>query len=495
MSRLACHVKKIKGGFVGLQKHNEREFKKSINMDIDRTKTSKNFDALDPNFKNQKIDYTEKVKKIIEENYTSKRKIRQDTVRLVSVVVTSDNEFFQNLSEEETKEFFRTAAEHLADRYGEKNVVSAKVHLDERTPHMHFSFVPITEDGRLCAKEIITPQSLRSLQDELPLVLQEKGFKIDRGIENSKNQHIEPKELKRRNRITEYRLKKLKQELPEVEQAEKEKKSRFFGLKTEETGNIVLPVETYEKLLEIRDNHEHMLMFATAEKKKFEDEIAKKQTDLDDYFDKMSNEFNEFVTQEEEKLRAEKARLQAQDEELKTKTKDLEDYRINLENHKKTLENYKLKLEKIHAQDIDTLKIITQTNAEKEKLKEQYESKIESLEYTHQREVNSYSEKLEQAIVQAELIQRQIESIEQQHEKEIETIKNEFIQKQNQILELHAKEIKALEEIITKKDHYLGQFKNKNLELYEHIVEGKKLKPKLEISKPKTESRGITFSR
>ena len=34
-------------------------------------------------------------------------------------------------------------------------IISAVVHMDEKTPHMHLSFVPLTEDGRLCAKEII----------------------------------------------------------------------------------------------------------------------------------------------------------------------------------------------------------------------------------------------------------------------------------------------------------------------------------------------------
>ena len=38
---------------------------------------------------------------------------------------------------------------------GEENIISAVVHMDEKTPHMHLSFVPITKDGRLSAKEII----------------------------------------------------------------------------------------------------------------------------------------------------------------------------------------------------------------------------------------------------------------------------------------------------------------------------------------------------
>ena len=29
------------------------------------------------------------------------------------------------------------------------------VHMDEKTPHLHLVFVPLTKDNRLCAKEII----------------------------------------------------------------------------------------------------------------------------------------------------------------------------------------------------------------------------------------------------------------------------------------------------------------------------------------------------
>ena len=38
---------------------------------------------------------------------------------------------------------------------GEQNIISAIVHMDEKTPHMHLCFTPITEDNRLSAKEII----------------------------------------------------------------------------------------------------------------------------------------------------------------------------------------------------------------------------------------------------------------------------------------------------------------------------------------------------
>ena len=47
----------------------------------------------------------------------------------------------------------RDALEFLKQRA--ETFVSAVVHLDEKTPHMHVTFVPLTEDNRLSAKEII----------------------------------------------------------------------------------------------------------------------------------------------------------------------------------------------------------------------------------------------------------------------------------------------------------------------------------------------------
>lgn len=93
------------------------------------------------------------------------------------------------MNKPEIELFFKTAAEHLSERYGPRNTVAAKVHMDETTPHMHFTFVPLTADGRLSAKEITSRSNLRSLQEDLPKILQAAGFNIQRGIENSPNRH------------------------------------------------------------------------------------------------------------------------------------------------------------------------------------------------------------------------------------------------------------------------------------------------------------------
>lgn len=59
-----------------------------------------------------------------------------------------------------TDEFFYKIYRFLANRYGRKNVVSAFVHLDEISPHIHFAFVPVTKDGRISARDRINKTEL-----------------------------------------------------------------------------------------------------------------------------------------------------------------------------------------------------------------------------------------------------------------------------------------------------------------------------------------------
>lgn len=102
------------------------------------------------------------------------------------------------------KAVFEEAATYLTDFVGRENVVSAMVHMDEKTPHMHFLHVPVTPDGRLCAKDIYTKAALRKLQDELPRHLQNRGFQIERGVEQQKGsakKHLDTREFKQQQEM------------------------------------------------------------------------------------------------------------------------------------------------------------------------------------------------------------------------------------------------------------------------------------------------------
>lgn len=194
MSYVVCHVKKFKSNDVkGMQIHNQRESENSINKDIDSSRTNLNYDLHNQN----QINYNKRVKEILEEGYKGNRAIRKDATVMTGTIVSSDREFFNKLNKEQTRLFFKISYNYFKNFYGEKNIIAAQVHLDETTPHMHIMAVPLKEDGRLSAKTMITRESLRKFQSELPKLLQEKGFGINRGIENSKANHKETIELKK----------------------------------------------------------------------------------------------------------------------------------------------------------------------------------------------------------------------------------------------------------------------------------------------------------
>lgn len=77
----------------GVSIHNNRESTNSSNKDIDYSRTELNFDALTGENGNPHTNYRAEVEKRLEANYKGSKAIRKDAVRLVSVIVTSDNDF------------------------------------------------------------------------------------------------------------------------------------------------------------------------------------------------------------------------------------------------------------------------------------------------------------------------------------------------------------------------------------------------------------------
>ena len=193
MSYMVCHFGKYKAGNVfGLQKHNQRENENYTNNDIDKTRTSLNYDLINK----VNINYTKKIKTIIGANRASQRAIRKDATVYCECIISSDSAFFEKITEDSQKEFFKGALDYLKNKIGEEFIISANVHLDETTPHMHVGFVPII-DNSLSAKKLIDRKFLREVQDQLPAYLKNLGFDIQRGIKNSKRKHKDTKELKK----------------------------------------------------------------------------------------------------------------------------------------------------------------------------------------------------------------------------------------------------------------------------------------------------------
>ena len=207
MSYFACHVEKFKSNDVrGLQIHNQRESSNSKNNDIDPYRTILNYDLHNKD----KINYNQRVKEIIAEGYKGAKAIRKDATVMTSTIVTSDKGFFDKLSLKEQRLFFEESYKFLKECYGEKNIVSAVVHMDETTPHMHLTAVPLTEDGKLSAKTIIDRKFLRHIQKAIPELLKSKG------VEGSAKGHTDTDEYKKEQ------LKKLKAENKDLKRQNEE---------------------------------------------------------------------------------------------------------------------------------------------------------------------------------------------------------------------------------------------------------------------------------
>ena len=194
MSFAICRVQKMTSGSVkGIEIHDRRE-KEGVshtNKDIDWSKANLNYD-LHPE---HNANFNAAVKNRINQ-LQLQRAVRKDAIVMAQVLVTSDSGFFSRLSPEQQKQFFKDSYDFLADRYGRENVISATVHLDERTPHMHFNFVPVTADGRLSAKSVLTRQSLIRQQDDFRSSVGGK-YGLERGTHSEeKKKHLETNEYK-----------------------------------------------------------------------------------------------------------------------------------------------------------------------------------------------------------------------------------------------------------------------------------------------------------
>lgn len=172
--------------------HFDRKAEHISNENLDRTRTHLNYNLAT----HQQMDQGEFVRKRCSEVRCQNRK---DVNVMVSWVVTAP----KDLPEAEHKAFFQASYDFLQKRYGRENVVSAYVHMDEVTPHMHFAFVPVVEDKKrggykLSAKEAVTREDLRTFHKDLSDHM-ERVFGRDIGILNEAtkegNKSIE--ELKR----------------------------------------------------------------------------------------------------------------------------------------------------------------------------------------------------------------------------------------------------------------------------------------------------------
>ncbi len=209
----------------GIFRHNERRNKNYSNDNIDKEKSYLNYSLKSPLYS-----YEKEFDKI-REKYNLKGQIKTVSNIACEYIITSDHDFFERIGEEETKRYFETAYKFVSEykNLGEQYIISAKVHRDEQTPHMHLIFLPVVHtidkkgnpiDKLACSEFWKAKDSYRQLQDAFYKYMVENGFDLQRGLpkEETNRQHYSVEEYKK---ITNFKqtkevLKNIKLELPDV---------------------------------------------------------------------------------------------------------------------------------------------------------------------------------------------------------------------------------------------------------------------------------------
>lgn len=170
-------MEKRKIGTVGrIEAHHERtkEAYKS-NPDIDPGRTHLNYHLA-----RSKCSYRNNILEHIQRVGAKRRK---DSVVMQDCLVTATPEWLKGLSAEEQSAYLNHAYAFFCEKVGEENIVSAVVHLDEATPHLHLCFIPLTKDGRLSSKEVVGgPKGLVKWQDDFYKHMSQRYPSLDRGI-------------------------------------------------------------------------------------------------------------------------------------------------------------------------------------------------------------------------------------------------------------------------------------------------------------------------
>ena len=318
----------------GKETHNDRKAKNHTNKDINPTKTHLNY-----YIKKNELTYTKEFDKYLKENNVQGH-LRSNSIIMCQMIFTSDQVFFDKIGEKEIKRYFDECYKFICNykNLGEKNIISAVVHLDEGVPHMHLMFVPVVhtkdKDGndidKICARDFWKGRdSYRKLQDAYFNHVKSKGFDLERGmfVEDTDRKHYTVEEYKK---ITNYEntnkvLKDIKLEIPEVPDINEISK---FSIKRDEKilKEIIKPKDDLIKEL-YKDNlslHKELL-----KQSKVVDEAVKYQKERDN-------------------ILADNKSLNSQVENIKTEYKEKEfDLEWNYKNQIKKLKKENNHLHKI----------------------------------------------------------------------------------------------------------------------------------------------------
>lgn len=177
-------------------------------------------------------------------------KERANSVVALDTIYTASPEFFQGNTVEQNNQFFRDCLQFHQQHFG--HIVSAVIHYDETTPHLHVLSVPLTQDCRLSARDVVGNRTHMShLQDDYFREVG-KGYGLERGA------HMDGQEKKQHTSAQEHRLQEIQGQLQAAERQarEIEARRRVAQKDTEDLHQMAVQVteqinEGYGELLDI----------------------------------------------------------------------------------------------------------------------------------------------------------------------------------------------------------------------------------------------------
>lgn len=132
-------------------------------------------------------------------------KARSNSVLALDTIYTASPQFFQERTNAENDKFFQDCLKFHESHFG--HIISAVVHYDETTPHLHVISVPLTKDNRLSARDVIGNKAKMSKTQDAFFEQVGKGYGLERGI------HMDGQEKKQHISAQEHELREIKQEI------------------------------------------------------------------------------------------------------------------------------------------------------------------------------------------------------------------------------------------------------------------------------------------
>lgn len=195
-------------------------------------------------------------------------KTRSNSVLALDTLYTASPEFFQGKTNEQNDNFFKDCLQFHENHFG--HIISAVIHYDETTPHLHVISVPLTKDNRLSARDVIGNKAKMSKTQDAFFEQVGRGYGLERGV------HMDGQEKKQHISAQEHELREIKQKIArEQEKLEaiehSEESARIRAQKWRQTAAELQ--KQIEVLQEERSKQHKSLLLLTEAKHKAQKEV------------------------------------------------------------------------------------------------------------------------------------------------------------------------------------------------------------------------------